>query len=113
VHLDFAESAPLIKRPGNGQPDRIYVGRSPDCDIVIRRPSISKSHAYFEKAREGWRVVDLGSHNRTAVGGAYLAEGQAARLSNGIAICFGVYLTFFLDAGRYYELLHDSQYCAP
>jgi hypothetical protein len=46
--------------------ERISVGRARNKDIVLRHPSISKFHAWFERDAEGkWRVADAGSKNGT------------------------------------------------
>src|SRR6266404_1533421 len=46
---------------------RTLVGTSPDCDIVLRDPSISGRHAEISTARRGFRINDLGSTNGTYV----------------------------------------------
>ena len=44
---DEALVIPLRKAPGNPFPERISVGRAPNCDIVFRDPSVSKLHGHF------------------------------------------------------------------
>jgi len=34
------------KREGNPYPDRFSIGRAPNCDVVVRLPSVSKVHAH-------------------------------------------------------------------
>jgi len=46
---------------------RTFVGTSPDCDIVLRDPSISGRHAEISITRRGFRINDLGSANGTYV----------------------------------------------
>jgi Inner membrane component of T3SS, cytoplasmic domain len=46
---------------------RCVVGTAPDCNVVVRDPSISGRHAEFSVAGRGYRVQDLGSTNGTYV----------------------------------------------
>lgn len=46
---------------------RSIVGTAPDCNIVLRDPSISGRHAEITLAGRGYRINDLGSTNGTFV----------------------------------------------
>ena len=46
---------------------RTRIGRSPDNDIVLKNPAVSKSHAVLESTPEGTIIRDLGSINGTFV----------------------------------------------
>jgi predicted component of type VI protein secretion system len=46
----------------------IVIGRSPECDVVVRDILLSRTHCRLEPAGGAWRVVDLGSKNGTRVG---------------------------------------------
>jgi ABC-type multidrug transport system ATPase subunit/ABC-type multidrug transport system permease subunit len=50
----------------------LVVGRTPDNDIPIDHPLISRHHARFERSGARWTVTDLGSTNGTYVNGARL-----------------------------------------
>src|SRR4051794_25565837 len=63
----------LAKRPGNPFETRVTVGRAPNNDIVIDLPTISKFHAFFERAGERWTLVPLAAPN-----GTYLNAGAVA-----------------------------------
>ena len=43
--------------------DRLVLGRSRECDIVVDDPNVSRQHAELRHDGTGWRVVDLGSTN--------------------------------------------------
>lgn len=45
------------------------VGRGEECDLRIVDAQVSRMHCRIEPAREGWVVVDLGSHNGTLLAG--------------------------------------------
>ena len=45
--------------------DRFVVGRGGHCDLVIDSAKISREHAAFVRAPDGWWVEDLGSSNGT------------------------------------------------
>jgi len=47
---------------------KYVVGRSPTCDIVIDKPSVSNKHASFEFEDGTLWVTDEGSTNRTSIG---------------------------------------------
>ncbi|TDI40773.1 MAG: FHA domain-containing protein [Acidobacteria bacterium] len=49
--------------------DATSVGREPGNDIVIEAQYVSRHHCRFEKTEDGFRVVDLDSHNGTSVNG--------------------------------------------
>ena len=44
------------------------IGRSPDCIITVRDPSVSRAHAHLERTDGAWYVVDDGSRNGVTVG---------------------------------------------
>ena len=45
--------------------ERFVIGRGGHCDLVIDSPKVSREHAVFERAADGWWIVDLGSSNGT------------------------------------------------
>ena len=47
----------------------VVVGRGEECDLRIVDAQVSRLHCRIEPSREGWVVVDLGSHNGTLLGG--------------------------------------------
>jgi hypothetical protein len=54
--------------------ERMTIGRSRDCEIVIDDPNVSRRHAEVRKTIEGWLVVDLGSTNGVKVNGRRVHE---------------------------------------
>ena len=54
--------------------DVTTVGREPDNDIVLEAQYVSRHHCQFEKVDDGFRVVDKGSHNGTAVNDVPVTE---------------------------------------
>ncbi len=60
----------------------VVIGRSPECDLRIDEPSISRTHARL-RVGDGVTIEDLGSVNGTRVDGARLAAGEPARLEPG------------------------------
>ena len=54
--------------------ERMTIGRSRECDIVIDDPNVSRRHAEVRKTIEGWMVVDLGSTNGVKVNGSRVRE---------------------------------------
>lgn len=54
--------------------ERMTIGRSRDCEIVIEDANVSRRHAELRKTIEGWMVVDLGSTNGVKVNGRRVHE---------------------------------------
>jgi hypothetical protein len=67
--------------------ERMTVGRSRDCEIVIEDPNVSRRHAEVRKTIEGWMIVDLGSTNGVKVNGRRVHD---AVLSPGDEITLGL-----------------------
>ena len=74
--------------------DVTTVGREPDNDIVLEAQYVSRHHCQFEKIDDGFRVVDKGSHNGTAVNDVPVTE---RTLSAGDRISLGGASFLFTD----------------
>ena len=66
---------------GNGPPewfplrgDRVVLGRSRDCDLILPDVLLSRRHAELERNDSGWLLRDLGSLNGTRLNGARLEK---------------------------------------
>lgn len=99
---------PLKKRRGADRPftDRVFVGRASGTDVVLRHPSVSKSHAWFETNAEGRFVLcDAGSKNGTLRNGSPLVPREPVALEQGDEIIFGKITTVFSQADLLWDLL--------
>jgi hypothetical protein len=75
--------------------DRVLVGRSRECDVVVSDPNVSRRHIELRRGERGWAAVDLGSTNGMKVNGRRVGH---AELDPGDRITIGVTeLTFELD----------------
>ena len=75
--------------------ERMVVGRSRDCDLVLEDPNVSRRHMELRRDRAGWIAVDLGSTNGVKVNGRRVEE---APLEPGDEIAVGVCrLTFEVE----------------
>jgi hypothetical protein len=75
--------------------ERVMIGRSRECDVVVDDPNISRRHAEVRRDGEGWAVADLGSTNGIKVNGRRVDQ---ALLEPGDRITMGLTeLTFELD----------------
>jgi Protein of unknown function (DUF3662)/Inner membrane component of T3SS, cytoplasmic domain len=75
--------------------ERVVVGRSRECDVVLNDPNVSRRHAELRREGRGWEVIDLGSTNGIKVNGR---RQEHARLEPGDRITLGLTeLTFELD----------------
>ncbi len=59
--------APFLLSPQ--QAPRVYVGKSPTCELCLDDPGVSRRHASLELREDGVRLVDLSSTNGTWVNG--------------------------------------------
>jgi hypothetical protein len=70
--------------------DRISVGRARNKDIVLRHPSVSKFHAWFERDAQGnWCVADAGSKNGTRANSAEMQARELVKVKTGDVLRFG------------------------
>ena len=75
--------------------ERVMVGRSRECDVVVSDPNVSRRHIELRRGERGWAAVDLGSTNGMKVNGRRLSH---AELEPGDRITIGVTdLTFELE----------------
>lgn len=70
------------------------IGRSKECDCVIRDPNVSRRHAVLHRREGGtWEIEDLGSTNGVEINGRRVSRG---RLSPGDEVTLGT-KTFIFD----------------
>ena len=97
---------PLKKAPENPFPDRISVGRAPNCDIVFRDPSVSKLHGHFrEVSAESAVFTDAKSANGTRLNGAVVAAGAGIEVKSFSYLIFGRIRVQLLASADVYDWL--------
>jgi hypothetical protein len=75
--------------------ERVMVGRSRECDVVVSDPNVSRRHIELRRGERGWAAIDLGSTNGMKVNGRRLGH---AELEPGDRITIGITdLTFELE----------------
>jgi len=79
--------------------DRLVIGRTPDNDIAIDHPLISRHHARLEKWDSRWTITDLQSTNGTYVNGRRVAT--TIDLATGDVIDLGGSRLLLLDDGSF------------
>jgi FHA domain-containing protein len=66
---------------------RAVIGRSRECDCVVRDPNVSRQHAELQRSDTGdWQIVDLESTNGIKVNGRRV---DASRLAPGDEVTLG------------------------
>src|SRR5512147_2199120 len=66
--------------------DRVLVGRSTECDLVLPDILLSRRHAEVYRRGDGWWVRDLGSLNGTRLNGERLAGERPLRPGDVVAL---------------------------
>jgi len=85
--------------------DKIYIGRSPNNDIVIPDQTVSSNHAVIGFLGGQVAIIDLGSKNGTFVNLEQLEPEQYVPLEDEDIISFGRYsFQFFTAKGFYFTL---------
>jgi pSer/pThr/pTyr-binding forkhead associated (FHA) protein len=76
----------------------VTVGRGPEADLSFADDAMSRTHAAFELAEDGFRVRDLGSTNGVLVNGS---RTQCAELKHGDRVMLGrLIFTYLLEERR-------------
>jgi hypothetical protein len=101
---------PLIKAPGSPFPDRVSVGRAPNCDIVVRDSSVSKLHGHFREITASSAVfTDAKSANGTTLDGVKLPPGVATPMGEFSQISLGRVRLRLLSSGAVYDWLGQQR----
>jgi pSer/pThr/pTyr-binding forkhead associated (FHA) protein len=69
--------------------DRISIGRSRDCDIVIEDNLASRYHALVQKIKNAYFICDMESTNGVRVNGETIEPGSYVRLHSTDRITIG------------------------
>jgi ABC-type multidrug transport system ATPase subunit len=88
-----------------GSKDRVLIGRSPECDVCLPHPTISRRHAVLERRPDGLRLRDLNSVNGVLIGGQRIHEPVMIQERERIGI--GPFL--FSLSGNIFYTLDSSQ----
>jgi FHA domain len=97
---------PIRKVPGNPFPERISLGRAPNCDVSIRDGSISKLHGHFcDVSIASVHFVDAKSANGTRVDGQVLDPGKLVPIASGSFVTFGRVRLQLVGPEQLYDML--------
>jgi sigma-B regulation protein RsbU (phosphoserine phosphatase) len=66
--------------------DRVVLGRSHDCDLILPDVLLSRRHAEIVRTERGWTLRDLGSLNGTRLNGVRVAGERPLRDGDEIAM---------------------------
>lgn len=93
----------VAKGQANPFAQMITVGRAGNNDLCFSLSTVSKVHAYFDRAGEAWRITDQKSTNGTYVDERRLAPGGSMPLPDAARIGFGpdVRAKFFTPRALY------------
>lgn len=79
----------LKKSDRNYFENLVIVGRSPQNDICLPVPTVSKLHAFFMKVGEAWQVNHKGTTNGLVINGQAIEGGRNIGLNDGDRILLG------------------------
>lgn len=100
-----AELVPRVS-PLRVEADRlITIGISQACDVILDDTSVSKQHAWFDRAGEIWRLWDNDSVAGTQVNNEPVRPGSPRELTSGALLSFGYVDLMFLGADGFHELV--------
>lgn len=92
-----------------GFQDRVSVGRARNKDVVLRHPSVSKFHAWFERDDKGiWSLADAGSKNGTRANSTDVAARELAKIKPGDTLRFGSVEVMLCEADALWKTLRFS-----
>jgi pSer/pThr/pTyr-binding forkhead associated (FHA) protein len=96
----------LKKAASNPFPERISIGRAPNCDVVIRDPSVSKLHGHFRDVQADSAIfTDAKSSNGTRIDGNFVEAGVAVELQRQSLIVLGRVRLLLVSAADVYDWL--------
>ncbi|MGZ3460502.1 MAG: FHA domain-containing protein [Archangium sp.] len=103
--LEVRKSPQAATLPSAG----VALGRTPDNDIIVEDPTISRVHATFseEKHTGVWYITDEGSHNGTWHNGTLLIPGRPTPLFDRASLRFGDVLATFLHFSAFNPFIRD------
>jgi len=98
---------PLVRNSASPYTDRITVGRTANCDVVLNEKSVSKLHALFWPAADfdHWAVSDARSANGSWLNEKRLAPLDRMPIRPGDLLRFGELEVKFIDPTILYEML--------
>jgi hypothetical protein len=93
-----------VKKVHPQLPPGVLLGRTNECDIVVRDLSVSKTHALFLEKDGQWTLSDVGSRNGTHVKHVRAQpNGDAVPIAFGDIISFAFRTFYFLDAASAWD----------
>ena len=116
VQIDFdpmpdkLQVVPVSKKEGNPFPERMSIGRAPNCDILIRLPLVSKVHAHLLVGSGGAPFVlrDNRASNGTYCNRKRLEEGASCPVKIGDTLGLGALDLELMSNQGFYELMRAA-----
>ncbi|WP_257453399.1 FHA domain-containing protein [Archangium lipolyticum] len=107
--LEVRKRSRSITSPRSPHDLGIHLGRTPDNDIIVEDPTVSRVHASFheEKHTGVWCVTDSGSHNGTWHDGTLLIPGRSTPLFERASLRFGDVMATFLHFSAFNQFILD------
>ena len=101
--------SPIKKSPKNPFPDRMTVGRAPNCDVVVRMPSVSKVHAHLSYTSKGTLLLRSANSSNVTRHNTHLVDGDdEAEVRVGDTISLGALNLVVMSSKDLYALLREQ-----
>lgn len=91
--------------PRRSTSERISLGCSSQCDVRLDDVSVSRVHAWVNRALHGYYLEDADSSSGTALNGETLELGNTVQLKTGDRISLGNVDLVFLPAADFYTFV--------
>jgi pSer/pThr/pTyr-binding forkhead associated (FHA) protein len=102
------ELVAVKKNPENPFPDRLTIGRAPNCDVIIRLPFVSKVHAHLFIQADKLTLRDNKAANFTFHNHRKLEPGSSRSVKLGDVISLGALDLELIDSARLYALMRGT-----
>lgn len=104
---------PVVPGRLSRQLDRLTVGRSSVCDLVLPFGALSKVHGYLRVGPQGYAFEDAGSTNGTYLNSVRLVAGESVPLRDGETLRLGDVSAEISSPDRYLKLLRRRAGLSP
>jgi len=105
VQRDLAYMVAILRAPSKPADERMLIGSSASCDILMPEESVSREHAWIQRQGDEYFIEDAHSTNGTWVESTCLLPGKQHKLTPGDRVTLGNTELIFLDPAGFYTFV--------